>query len=136
MSERDDFTSDDERPTQHDSRYPARDAARSGRNAPRPIAEMLAEALKASGLDDDVQRARVLELWPRVVGPQIAGVTEPRLIAEDGTMVVGVKTHGWMQELSMMERSLVARMNDASGGTSVKKIRWELLREEGGRGGR
>jgi predicted nucleic acid-binding Zn ribbon protein len=103
---------------------------RSGRNAPRPIAEMLAEALKASGLDEDVQRARVLELWPRVVGPQIAGVTLPRLIAEDGTIVIGVKTHAWMQELSLMERSLVARMNDASGDSSVKKIRWELLREE------
>lgn len=113
-----------------------RDAARSGRNAPRPIAEMLGEALKASGLDDDLERARVVELWPRIVGPQIAGVTAARLIAEDGTMVVGVKTHGWMQELSLMERSLVARLNDATGDARVKRIRWELLRDEPGRGGR
>lgn len=109
---------------------------RSGRNALRPIAESLAEALKASGLDADVQRAQVLELWPRIVGTQIAGVTQARLIAEDGTMVIGVKTHGWMQELSMMERSLVAKLNDATGDKGVKKIRWELLREETGRDGR
>ena len=98
---------------------------RSGRNAPRPIAEMLAAALKASGLDDDLQRAQVLALWPRVVGPQIAGVTEPRIIAEDGTMVIGVKTHGWMQELSLMERSLVAKLNSATGEETVRRIRWE-----------
>lgn len=106
---------------------------RSGRNALRPIAESLPEALRASGLDADVQRARLLEFWPRVVGTQIAGVTQARLIAEDGTMVIGVKTHGWMQELSMMERSLVAKLNAATGDPRVKRIRWELLREETGR---
>jgi len=108
---------------------------RSGRNALRPIAESLRDALKASGLDADVERAQVLELWPRVVGSQIAGVTQARLIAEDGTMVIGVKTHGWMQELSMMERSLIAKLNDATGDDRVKKIRWELLREDRGRDG-
>jgi predicted nucleic acid-binding Zn ribbon protein len=51
-------------------------------------------------------------------------------------MVIGVKTHGWMQELSLMERSLVAKLNDATGDTGVKRIRWELLREEPSRGGR
>lgn len=110
--------------TYHDD---SRAGGRSGRNAPRPIAEMLAEALRESGLDDDVQRAQVLQLWPRVVGAQIANVTQARLIAEDGTMVVGVKTHAWMQELTMMERSLVAKLNAASGESAVKKIRWELL---------
>ncbi|MBX3133798.1 MAG: DUF721 domain-containing protein [Gemmatimonadaceae bacterium] len=107
-----------------------KDDTRSGRNAPRPIAELLAAALKASGLDDDVERAQVLALWPRIVGPQIAGVTDARLIAEDGTLVVGVKTHAWMQELGLMERSLVARVNDAAGTTTVRRIRWELLRDE------
>ena len=109
----------------------SRAGGRSGRNAPRPIAEMLAEALRENGLDDDVLRAQVLELWPRVVGAQIATVTQARLIAEDGTMVVGVKTHAWMQELAMMERSLVAKLNAATGDASVKKIRWELLQEPG-----
>jgi predicted nucleic acid-binding Zn ribbon protein len=106
----------------------SRAGGRSGRNAPRPIAEMLAEALRERGLDDDVRRAQVLELWPQVVGVQIATVTQARLITEDGTLVVGVKTHAWMQELTMMERSLVARLNAATGESSVTRIRWELLR--------
>lgn len=95
---------------------------------PRPIAEALAEALTSRGLDQDVRRAAVLAAWPGLVGPQIAGVTQPRLITEDGTLVVGVKSHGWMNELSLMERSLVALVNAEGAPSAVKRIRWELLR--------
>jgi predicted nucleic acid-binding Zn ribbon protein len=101
---------------------------RSGANRPRPIAEALPELLKARGLEDDVARASVIEAWPRLVGSQIAGVTQPRLVTEDGTLVVGVTTHGWMSELSLLERTLVARINAGEERAKVKKIRWELLR--------
>lgn len=94
----------------------------------RPIAESLTEALKATGLDAEVKRAGVLLLWPKVVGSQIAGVTEPRLLTEDGTLVVGVRTHGWMNELSLMEKQLIARLAATGAAVPVKRIRWELLR--------
>lgn len=101
---------------------------RSGSNKPRAIGDALAEMLRESGLDESLARTSVLEAWAQVVGPQIAGVTQPRLIADDGTLVVGVKTHAWMAELSMMERQLVAKLNDGASRAGVKKIRWELLR--------
>ncbi len=95
---------------------------------PRPISDALAELLKATGLDADVARAGVLSLWAAAVGAQIASVTEPRMMTEDGTLVVGVRTHGWMQELTMMERQLIAKLSAAGSHTPVKRIRWELLR--------
>jgi predicted nucleic acid-binding Zn ribbon protein len=95
---------------------------------PRAIAEVLAELLEERGLDADVARAAVLEAWPGVVGPQIAAVTLPRLLAEDGTMVVGVRTHAWMTELALMERALVAKLNAGRPQAPVKRIRWELAR--------
>jgi predicted nucleic acid-binding Zn ribbon protein len=102
---------------------------RSGKNKPRGIGEALAELLRSRGLDADVARAWVIEAWPGIVGSQIAGVTVPRLMTDDGTLVVGVRTHGWMSELSLMERSLVAKVNAASvQGEPVRRIRWELLR--------
>lgn len=101
---------------------------RSGKGKPRAIAEALDELLKARGLDDDVARAWVLEAWPRLVGPQIAGVTQPRIVTDDGTLVVGVRTHGWMTELALMERSLLARVNAEEARAKVRRIRWELLR--------
>ena len=101
---------------------------RSGVNKPRAIGDALAELLSKSGLDEDVARASVMDHWARVVGTQIASVTHPRLIADDGTLVVGVTTHGWMAELSMMERQLVAKLNDGASRAGVRRIRWELMR--------
>ena len=99
-----------------------------GPGKPRALAEALQEVLKRTGLDEDVARAGVMAAWPQLVGTQIAGVTQPRLMTEDGTLVVGVKSHGWMQELTMMERQLVAKLATVPSPTPVKRIRWELLR--------
>ncbi len=99
-----------------------------GSGRPRAIAEALRELLKLTGLDRDVARAGVLEAWPKLVGPKIASVTQARLMHEDGTLVVGVKTSAWMNELSLMERQLVAKLAAAGGPVPVKRIRWELLR--------
>lgn len=110
-----------------DSGWVGDDAGRGGK-APRPIAEVLAKLLAERGLDANIARAEVLALWPRLVGPQIAGVTQPRMMTEDGTLVVGVKTHGWMQELSLMERALLAKLNTGEPHTPVQRIRWELMR--------
>lgn len=101
---------------------------RHGEGRPRAIGEALAEVLKARGLDKEVARVWILEAWAGLVGPQIAVVTEPRLVTTDGTLVVGVRTHGWMTELSLMERTLVSRINAADGRVPVKRIRWELQR--------
>lgn len=100
----------------------------SGTGRPRAIAEALRDLLKVTGLEKDVARAGVLQAWPQLVGTQIAAVTQPRTMSEDGTLVVGVKTNAWMTELSMMERQLIAKLAAAGGPTPVRKIRWELLR--------
>lgn len=104
-----------------------RKVVRSGADRPRPIAEALAEVLAVRGLEDDVARAKVLAAWPRLVGPQIAKVTQARLVTEDGTLVVDVRTHGWMSELSLMERTLVARVNAGSETAPIRRIRWTLM---------
>lgn len=101
---------------------------RSGKGKPAPIAEALKDVLASRGLDEDVQRAWVLEAWAGLVGPQIAAVTQPRVVADDGTLIVGVRTHAWMSELSLMERALVAKVNAANAKRAVRRIRWELMR--------
>ena len=105
------------------------DANRSRANKPRAIADALAELLNARGLDDDVARAGVLDAWSKIVGPQIAAVTKPRIITDDGTLVVGVKTNAWIQELTMMERQLIEKLAIGAPKAGVKKLRWELFRE-------
>jgi len=98
------------------------------KGAPTRIGDAVASFIREHGLTERIERAQILIDWNSLVGPQIAGVTVPRTVTEDGTLFVGVKTHGWMQELSMRERELLARINVKPGRPAVKKIRWELLR--------
>ncbi len=98
------------------------------RGKPTAIGDVLKAFLREKGLTSRVDRARVLIDWASLVGPQIAAATEPRLVTEDGTLFVGVKTHGWMTELSMLEPSLLAKINALEGRPGIRKIRWELLR--------
>jgi predicted nucleic acid-binding Zn ribbon protein len=93
-----------------------------------PIGEALKSYLQQSGLDARVDRASVILEWPELVGPQIAHVTEPRLVTDDGVLFVGVRTHAWMSELALMERSLLAKINARSGRLPIRRIRWELIR--------
>ncbi|MDA1081008.1 MAG: DUF721 domain-containing protein [Gemmatimonadetes bacterium] len=95
---------------------------------PEPLGNALAGFLKARGLDARVDRASILFDWAALVGPQIAKVTAPRQITEDGTLFVGVDNHGWMTELSLMEVQLLAKINARPDHQPVKRIRWELRR--------
>ena len=101
-------------------------AERGGK--PAPVGEALASFLKAKGLDERVGRASVLIEWATLVGPQIARVTTPRTITDDGTLFVGVQNHAWMSELSLMEVQLLAKLNAREGHEPVRRIRWELAR--------
>jgi len=98
------------------------------RGRPTPIRDVLKGFLRTRGLESRVERAQVLVEWASFVGPQIASVTAPRQVTEDGTLVVGVKTNAWMTELSMMEQTLLARINAKAGRDPIRRIRWELLR--------
>src|SRR5882724_9486883 len=100
-----------------------RGGARGGeRSGPAKIGEAVRTYLRDKGLEARVERAQVLMEWPALVGVQIASVTTPRQVTEDGTLFVGVKNHGWMNELSMMERSLLAKINAVPGRDPIKKI--------------
>lgn len=95
---------------------------------PAKVGDALAEMLAGSALGARIARAEVLGHWAGAVGPQIAAVTHARAIAENGTLTVSVKTSAWLQELSLMERTLIEKVNKSAGKSVVKKIRWEHIR--------
>jgi predicted nucleic acid-binding Zn ribbon protein len=94
---------------------------------PEPIGQVLAEYLKAAGLADRVEQAAVIPEWPRLVGPQIAAVTQPLLITSDGTLFVAVETSPWMAELTLIEPVLLKALNSQKNERPpVTKIRYRL----------
>ncbi len=103
-------------------------ASDSKKRAVASVGDVLATVLKNAGLTDRVAQAAVIPEWPRLVGLQIAQVTEPALLQQDGTLVVMVKTNAWMNELSLMEPELLRSLNRDTARPPVLKLRWMLRR--------
>ena len=93
---------------------------------PEALGKLVTNWLGESGLANRVDQARVIPEWPRLVGPQIAKVTEPRSISANGTLFVRVTTNAWMNELSLLEPELLRSLNADPGRQPVKRIRWLL----------
>ena len=90
---------------------------------PSTLADALASYLRRSGFAKRIQQAGVIEAWPDLVGPQIAAVTAPESVTQDGVLRVRVATAAWANELSLMTPRILARVNDGRQGR-VREIRW------------
>jgi predicted nucleic acid-binding Zn ribbon protein len=95
---------------------------------PEPLGKVVGAYLKQTKLEDRVDQAAVVPEWETLVGKQIAKVTKPISVTQDGTLFVAVKTNAWMTELSLMEPQLLRALNAKSGRTRVRKIRLQLMR--------
>jgi len=102
--------------------------SREGPKRPLPLGGLIASVLKQAGLSERVEQAGIIPEWPTLVGPQIAAISEPRLVTGDGTLFVAVTTNAWMTELSLMEPELLKAINRVPGRTPVKRIRLQLKR--------
>lgn len=98
------------------------------KRAPAKVGDVLASVLQQAGLTGRVAQTAVIPEWPTLVGAQIATVTEPLLLQQDGTLVVMVKTHAWMQELTLLEPELLRSLNRDPSRPPVTRLRWMLRR--------
>jgi predicted nucleic acid-binding Zn ribbon protein len=95
---------------------------------PEALGNILANVLGETGLAKRVEQASIIPDWPKLVGPQIAKVTEPQSISANGTLFVHVTTNAWMNELSLLEPELLRSLNAGEGRIPVRRIRWLLKR--------
>jgi predicted nucleic acid-binding Zn ribbon protein len=99
---------------------------------PVKLGAMLGAFLEAKGLEARIEPLRVLEEWPQAVGPTVAAVTRALQLDQQGTLIVDVRTHAWMQELSLLEPELLRALRARPGGERVRQIRWRLARSWAG----
>jgi predicted nucleic acid-binding Zn ribbon protein len=95
-------------------------------SAPVSIADVMAQVLQAKGMSERLAQVSAIDEWPDVVGPQIANVTEPLSITADGVLWIRVTTAAWMNELSLLAPTLLARLNGVPGRAPVRQIRFRL----------
>lgn len=100
---------------------------RSGR--PERVGGIVQGVLRAKGLAETVERASALPGWPDVVGPEIAKVAAPTGF-DRGTLFVEVRSSAWLMELELMERRILARLNEGRRGGRFERIVFRLAEGE------
>jgi Dna[CI] antecedent, DciA len=88
------------------------------------LASFLVPLLDGMGLYHRCQESSALELWPQVVGPQVALHTEAERV-RDGILMVRTASSTWAHELAMGFRSLyIEQLNARLGKAIIKEIRF------------
>ncbi len=77
---------------------------------PTRVGDMLGDVLRKHGLEKQVRRAGVTELWPEIVGEKLAGVTRVKGVDKDA-LFVEVRSSAWLTELSMLKGEVLERVN-------------------------
>ncbi len=98
--------------------------AKGRQGRPQAVGEALKSYLAKTAFGKRLAQAQVIPEWPRLVGPQIAAVTEPQSVTPDGMLFVRVATSAWMTELQLMAPQIIARVNAGRGAGRIKTIRW------------
>jgi predicted nucleic acid-binding Zn ribbon protein len=81
------------------------------RAAPTRLSALLEQTLSRFGLDRRLDDYRVWQAWDEVVGRTISRNAQP--VRLDGTrLIVTVRSSTWLQELSLLQRELVSRINE------------------------
>jgi hypothetical protein len=81
------------------------------RSAPTRLSALLEQALSRFGLDRRLDDYRVWQAWDEVVGRTISRNAQP--VRLDGSrLIVTVRSSTWLQELSLLQRELIVRLNE------------------------
>lgn len=88
---------------------------------PKSLGTVLETVIAELGIGQRVKQLKVLDLWPDVVGKQIAGVTNPERI-NGGKLVIRVSKAPWRNELLFLKKEIMLKLNKAIGEDIVKDI--------------
>jgi predicted nucleic acid-binding Zn ribbon protein len=94
-----------------------------------PLGKILEQALRSFEKEGGLE-ARVVLLWPDVVGPQMARVSEVRALQGD-TLVVVTRSSGWSQEFSFQKATILRRFRERLGHDQIKDLRFVVGKVRG-----
>lgn len=96
---------------------------------PRPVADLLAEALRGKPAERRLKEGRIWLFWDEAVGERIASLARP-VGFRDGTLTVAVANAPWMQQLNFLKGEIVEKLNSLLGGPVVRDIYLKAGRAE------
>lgn len=91
---------------------------------PETIGDVLRQTLQEQGMTGRLYETRAINLWPAIVGEEIAAFTSRPMIHE-GLMTVHVRTAPLRQELNMSRSTLKRIINETLGRDVVTELRFK-----------
>lgn len=87
------------------------------------LSRVLDDTLRRLQLTEAADEARAVMLWPEIVGPQLARVSEPKTL-HHGTLVVMVRSSAWNQELTFQKAAIVQKYRARMGKPFIRDLRF------------
>ncbi len=89
--------------------------------SPQPLGDVLKVLIDRMGLRPGLDKARVIETWAAIAGPQINGVTHSAWV-KGARLYVKITSSAWRQELHMRRRAWRDRLNGELGQDLIDEI--------------
>ncbi|MBM3701150.1 MAG: DUF721 domain-containing protein [Actinobacteria bacterium] len=72
-----------------------------------------------------LKKFSIFNHWEEIAGKEIAAKTKPQKIFK-GILYISVSSSTWANELSMMSRQLINKINDFAGEPFIKELRFKI----------
>ncbi|MGN0069148.1 MAG: DUF721 domain-containing protein [Prevotella sp.] len=92
------------------------------RKREQSIGNILNEYLRKEGLETPLRQKRLIDAWEKVVGHTVNDYTEDKFI-KNQTLYVKITSPALRQDLSMMRKQLVKRLNEECGAMIITEVR-------------
>ncbi len=109
---------------------------RTGQLKPEMLGDVLRKILKKRNIPHTAADRRLLALWRKAVGPQIAAQTHPDTLKR-GVLFVRVSAPVWMHQLTFMREEILVRIQELTAPDEVRNLRFtigEIPPDPAGRG--
>jgi hypothetical protein len=94
---------------------------RASQSKPETIGEILLKVLKKRNIPHNETNRRLLDLWKRAVGPQIAARTLPETLKR-GILYVRVSAAVWLHQLQFLKEEIILKFNELSGKDEIRSL--------------
>jgi len=98
---------------------------RASLKKPESLGQVLQKALKRRNFSINLEEKRILSLWDKAVGPQIAVQARPSHI-KGKTLFVIVSTSVWMQQLHFLKPDIIKQFNHLAQKEAIRNIFFSL----------
>jgi hypothetical protein len=94
---------------------------RTATKKPEPLGEILQKVLKKLDIPYKKTDRRLVDLWERAVGPQIASRTFPENLKRSSLYVL-VSSPVWLHQLQFLKEEILRKLNELSGREEFRRI--------------